>query len=119
MAGGIVWTSDSLSPNLKAAPLKLRERLFTFMQYQESHVQDYMRNNASWTDRTSNARNGLFAKAVRNGSTMSIVCYHTMPYGIWLEVRFSGRYAIINPTIQAEGQRIMGQLGDVISRLAS
>jgi len=27
------------------------------------------------------------------------VVYHTMPYGLWLEVRWSGRYAIIGPTM--------------------
>jgi hypothetical protein len=118
-AGGTVikWTSDTLSPGLKTAPLLLHKKLEAFMDFQSEQVQDYMRSNAPWTDRTGNARNGLFARGVSDVTTHSIVCYHTVPYGIWLEVRFSGKNAIILPTILNEGKRVMSSLRHFLDRL--
>jgi hypothetical protein len=78
--------------------------------------QSYMRTNAPWTDRTSNARNGLFGKAVTKDDEYAIVYYHTMPYGIWLEVRFNGKYAIILPTLQQFGPRAMSLLSKILTR---
>lgn len=81
----------------------------------------YARQNAPWTDRTTNARNGLFA-TVGNGSgraasgrftagsgrgVYSLTLSHGVPYGIWLETRFSGRFAIIRRTIDHEGPELM------------
>jgi len=118
MAGIIKWTSDTLKPGLKAFPAVFHVRLDVFMDHEATKVQDYMRSNAPWTDRTSNARNGLFARATSGGVVHSIVAYHTVPYGIWLEVRHSGKYAIITPTIQYEGQRIMKDLQGFLGRMA-
>lgn len=115
MSSGLVWTHDTLTPKLKKTVLTLGAKLDLFLDFESEHVQDYMRTHAPWTDRTSNARNGLFAKAV-TGDAHAIVCYHTVPYGIWLEVRHSGRYAIIEPTIQVEGKRIMTALNGLLSR---
>lgn len=107
---GIVWESDTLTPGLKEFHDKFEDRLTTFTAYQADKVQSYARTNAPWTDRTGNARGGLFAKAHSNAGNHTIVLYHTVPYGIWLEVRFSGRFAVIRPTIQKEGRRIMADL---------
>lgn len=130
---GIIIESDTLTKGLKEFPPKLAKYVGAYLQYEESNVQDYMRSNAKWTDRTSNARQGLFAKyqggqsltfynvakggATNDKATWSIVCYHTMPYGIWLEVRWDGKYAIIYPTIVHEGKRIMKGLKGLIGRM--
>jgi hypothetical protein len=111
-----VWSPDTLTPGLAAFPVKLATRLGIFFEMQSNKVQDYMRNNAPWTDRTGNARQGLFAKSAKDGAGWVITAYHTVPYGIWLEVAHSGHYAIINPTIQAEGRRIMKDLNGFLGR---
>lgn len=80
-------------------------------------VQDYARSNAPWTDRTSNARNGLFARYSKSGDTRTITVYHTVPYGVWLEVRHSGKYAIIVPTVDNESKRIMASAAKLLARL--
>jgi hypothetical protein len=119
MAGLVVnWTHDTLTPNLAVSAATLHKRLDVFMAYQEDKVQDYMRTNAPWTDQTSNARNGLFAKASEGDPVHNIVCYHTMPYGVFLEVRHEGRFAIITPTIINEGQRIMQALHKFLDKMA-
>jgi hypothetical protein len=108
---------DTLSPNLAAFPLKLDTAVGAVMQYHETTVQDYARSNAPWTDRTTNARGGLFAKAYRSAKAHGIVLYHTVPYGIWLEVRWGGKYRIIVPTIQKQGVAVMRTLQGVLARM--
>lgn len=80
----------------------------------------YMKTNAPWTNRTGNARNGLHAEpyAIEGGKAFEIVVAHSVPYGIWLETRFSGKYAILMPTVNFIGklliQRIQRALPKVV-----
>lgn len=115
--GGIFWDTSELDHGLRKVKPSIDQALATLMKFEATKVEGYMRVNAPWTDRTTNARNGLFARAFSEAHSHVIVAYHTMPYGIWLEVRFSGQYAIINPTILAEGRRIMGDVRNLLSKL--
>lgn len=69
-----------------------------------------MRANAKWTDRTANARNGLRTIPTHSKNQHTIVLTHSMPYGIWLEVRWSGKYGIIPDAVRQGGQELMGLL---------
>lgn len=102
---------------MKGFSAKLHLVLKGYFEYQETKVQDHMRSNAPWTDRTANARQGLFAKAFQDGLNHGIVCYHTMPYGIWLEVKNNGQYAIIVPTIQVKGREVMAQMNRLLDKM--
>jgi hypothetical protein len=73
-----------------------------------------MKQDAKWIDRTSNARNGLGARAVSGGGRIAVVLYHSVPYGIWLEVRWDGKYAVIEPAIA----RFAPLLMDMVAALA-
>jgi hypothetical protein len=89
-------------------------------EYYDSRIEQYMKTNAPWTDRTGNARNGLRAQAGHKPFESHWVdLWHSMPYGIWLEVRFSGRYAIVIPSLVKFGPQIMGTLSKLFSRLGS
>lgn len=66
-----------------------------------------MKKNAPWTDRTSAARNGLFTVTDHSPGHYTIVFSHTMHYGFWLEVKFSGRDAVIMPTVKSQGRALM------------
>lgn len=112
-----IWVSDTLTPGLVKSPVTLRVALRAFTSYQSSKVQDFMRSNAPWTDRTGNARGGLFASARSDGNGHTIVIYHTVPYGIWLEVAHGGQYAIITPTLRVEGRRIMSELSHFLGKM--
>lgn len=115
---GIRMTSDTLTPGLIGFPPKLNAAIGATMHFYAPKVQSYARDNARWTDRTSNARNGLFAKAYHSGvRTHGIVLYHSMPYGIWLEVRWAGKYRIIVPTIVSEGPKVMLLLAGILRKM--
>jgi len=57
--------------------------------------------NAKWTDRTSNARNGLFGSTGIAGNEVQIYLGHSVEYGIFLELANDGRFAILKPTLDA------------------
>lgn len=52
---------------------------------------------APWTDRTGLARKGLRAVARDTGGSITLTLYHSMAYGIFLELKNGGRYAILIP----------------------
>jgi len=80
-------------------------------------AQGWMKDNARWNDRTGNARAGLRAIPGRDDSSWVIDLVHSMAYGIWLEVRFSGRYAIIAPALQTQGAALMRNIEGLLDRM--
>jgi hypothetical protein len=113
----LIMEFDSLTPGIQGLPSFVDKAVATTMRYHEPNVENYAKQNAPWTDRTTNARNGLSARSGKNGrSTHYIVLAHQVPYGIWLEVRWSGKYAIIMPTIEVYGPKVMETLEKILDR---
>lgn len=113
---GITW-DDPITPRLNAMPTKLRAALYGVMLFHEPQVESHMKSTAPWNDQTSNARNGLGAKAFANANNVGIVCFHSVPYGIWLEVKHSGRYKVIIPTIISQGREVMQTVNGLLGRM--
>jgi len=107
----IVIREDTLTPALRQFDERAKAGIALGMKWGESRVEQHARSNAKWTDRTGNARNGLTGRYVENGDEHKLVLFHRMPYGIWLETRFSGKFAIIMPTLRA----IRGELLRVVA----
>lgn len=113
----VTWINP-LGRNIKVAEMSLRHAVWNEMQRGAIEGQNYMRTNAPWTDRTGNARQGLFGRAFKNGKNgYVIVFYGTVSYQIWLEVANSGRYKIIEPTLQVMGPRVMSNLRGLMGQL--
>lgn len=96
-----------LKANLKDYDQELDRALRFIMEYHAADGQARMKMNAPWTDRTSAARNGLFTVVEGENGKYTIVFSHSVNYGIWLEVKFSGRDAIIMPTVLDVGVELM------------
>lgn len=112
------WDASQLTGNIRTLPVKVDRALTAVMRYEAPRAETYMKNNAPWTDQTGNARSGLFAKAfIEPRKVYGIDLGHSVPYGIWLEVRFSGRYAIIGPTVAHQGPEVMATVASLFSRL--
>ena len=109
------WKTDTLSGNVARLPTKVQRAVVGATEFGATKGQAYAKLRAPWTDRTSNARNGLKAFAIHEPGRSTIVVHHGVPYGIWLEVRFSGRYQIILPTLDYTGKVVMGLLGQLFS----
>lgn len=111
---GIVIKSNTLSPGLDSFDDQAMRAIKMVMEFWAARAVTQMRQNARWTDRTANARNGLASKTYVDSESASLVLYHTMPYGIWLEVRWSGQYAIIGPTLNDLAPKVLRMVGQAI-----
>ena len=76
-------------------------------------IVQYMQSHAPWSDQTGNARRGLQGQVVWHDEThFTIMLGHgaDIEYGIWLEVKDGGKFAIVAPTARLFGPLIGGKL---------
>lgn len=113
---GFSWESDTFTVRLRRYDEQVDEMIGRVIDFQADRAEAYAKLNASWTDRTTNARNGLFAQPRHSygrfprRSSHTIVLAHTVPYGIYLETMKAGRYAIIEPTLRVIGEETMAMV---------
>lgn len=74
---------------------------------QATEAEAVMKTGAPWTDRTGNARAGLYTLTSHGRREHEITLAHSVSYGIWLEVRWNGRYEIIMPTARSQAAALM------------
>jgi hypothetical protein len=75
-------------------------------------AENEMKMGARWTDRTGNARAGLVAEASREGTVFSLNLASMASYGIWLEIRWSGKYAIVGPVQRTVAEQLARMIAD-------
>lgn len=109
--------SGNLRQNIARGEEKLRRAALVATQSMAPRVESHMKLNAPWDDQTGNARNGLAARAYQERKEYGILLYHQVPYGIWLETRWSGKYAIIQPTIDKMSPAVMRSFDRILERL--
>lgn len=112
------WDSDKLITNVRNAGPRINRAITAAVEYQATRSENYMRKNAPWTDRTANARNGLRAIPSHTEKQHVITLSHSMPYGIWLEVRWSGKYGIIPDAVRTGGAELMALFTKLFSGLS-
>ena len=134
MASGIVWrkSPSSLNPAIAAYGNKVKAAVVAVAQFIGARMENYAKANAPWTDRTANARQGLFyAEDAEGGGEVSgsanlggqeseaigaakdvVALYlsHSMTYGKWLELCNAGKYAIIMRTMEAHYNELIQML---------
>lgn len=113
---GIVIRRDTLTRGIENFNPQAERAIRMVLEYWAARAVTQMRQNAEWTDRTANARNGLASQTYVEENSAALVLFHTMPYGIWLEIRWSGRYAIIGPTLNEIAPKVLRMVGEAILR---
>lgn len=75
-------------------------------------MEQYMKSNHPWRNRTGNAERGLSAKLTSSKAqyVQTITLAHGVPYGVYLEYSMERRFAIIEPTMRLMGPRIVDDL---------
>lgn len=119
MAKSFVIELDALDHNLRKFDDRARRAIKATLDYQAAKSETWMRTNARWTDRTTNARNGLFATVddTLGDDTWLLVLSHTVSYGIWLEVANNGKYAIVRPAWLKANTEVMRRLAKLFERM--
>lgn len=103
--------------NLGTISKKIENAVDQVIAYKGTEGVAALKNNAPWTDRTGAARSGLHTITMLGGSEKVIIYSHSMHYGFWLEVKFSGRDAVIMPTVLVEGDDLMKKLDGLMRRI--
>ena len=95
---------------------RLLEAVYQLGAVFAARIEAYAKRYARWTDRTGNARQGLTARAFRLAAGVTIVLWHSVAYGIWLEVAHAGRYAIILESLAQHYGPLMAALRQLVRR---
>lgn len=122
MAGkpAITWkvAPDKLARAIEQYGDKVLVAVAAVAQYTATQMQNAAKQNAPWTDRTGNARSGLFGTSEANFARHVVTIYlsHSpvLDYGGVLELGHGGRYAIIMRTMQAHMPRLKTMLDDML-----
>ena len=120
---GLRWTvpPQTAWPALAANYRQAIERgVHAIAQRWAPEIENYMKSNAPWTDRTGNARGALYSKVepptpAQIRGMIEIWLGHGMDYGIFLELRNAGRYAIVNPALDYFAPRIWADVRRMLS----
>jgi hypothetical protein len=113
------WDNGTLLTNLGKLDERANRAVAAAVDYHATQAEGAMKRGAKWEDQTGNARNGLRAVSNHTSTYHELVLAHSVAYGIWLEVRFSGRYAIIKPTLRTTGDELMRTLSKLFARMGN
>lgn len=118
---GLTWVADTISDNLKNAHSTANFYLSRTTEYYSLHAETYAKNKAPWTDRSGNARSGLGSTwtgaVTATNATFTIDIFHRMPYGFWLEVKYNGKWGIIDKTVNIEGKKFFKTANEVMAKM--
>lgn len=108
---------DTLSKGIASFAFKTADGMGEVANDLADALVEYARTHAPWEDRTGEAREGLEAAVTLENHSLEVDLYHTVDYGIWLEVRWGGKYAIIIPTIEAIGPKLLAGFDHLLSEI--
>lgn len=92
--------------------------ILAYMNIKANELEQYMKANHPWKNRTGNAERGLHAdvdtseKCYRQ--TITLAHGADIYYGVYLEYYYGRKYAIIEPTIRIKGPEIVNDLRGMI-----
>lgn len=94
---------------------ELIRRVKTLMSQAAPEAEAHMKTVAPWRDQTGQARKLLMAETVDDGDEITLYLIHGAAHGIWLELRWGGRYAVIVPTTHDFAARIHSRLQGIMN----
>lgn len=92
------------------------DALVAYVKQKAGEIAAQMQREASWTDRTGQARRELRTEVEVNGATITLYLISGAPHGQYLELRWGGRYAIVSPTVPRAGVDIANDLKGMMRR---
>jgi len=115
---GIEWIGlAALANNINRRGNALNRSRQRAMEKLADEMEAWMKENATWEDRTGEARYQLQTTVSHNESAGESVIYAghgpDIDYGVYLETMQAGRFAIILPAIEHFAPRVMGEVREV------
>lgn len=116
---GLVWRQGQRPADLATNCGTYESRLIAAIRdlagFFAARIEAWARRHAAWTDRTGNARSGLTATALPLAAGAVIVLFHTVQYGIFLELANAGRYAVVLAALAAHYPDLMTALRRLVA----
>ena len=119
-SAGIRWrrTPNELASAVEQYGDRVLRAVAAVAQYTATAMQNDAKANAAWTDRTGNARTGIFGTSEADFAAKVVTIYlshgATIDYGVFLELANSGRYAVIMRTMEAHYPEVMQMLREAL-----
>lgn len=85
--------------NLREAANRQRAALGLYADAAAKKMEASAKQNAKWTDRTSNARQSITGDAIWRGGNLVVRLHGSPDYFVYLELAYEKKYAILQPTI--------------------
>lgn len=115
---GFKLDTGILDRNLGNMTNKFNAMVLMYSVESAKKLQDYMQQKRPWTDRTGEAKRRLRAVVSQpDDHTVRITLAHGVEYGIWLELAHEKRFAIIQPTINTQGPRVLEGFNGMINKI--
>ncbi len=92
--------SEECKKNLDRYGEALLAGIYLLSQHRAMLMEADAKIGAPWTDRTGNARSGLFGEVMAEKEAIKTRIAHSVEYGPYLELANSKKYAILEPTAQ-------------------
>lgn len=93
--------------NFKAVERQIRAAIGVYADTAAKKMEGEAKNNAPWTDRTSNARNSILGDFGWKGNQAVITLSGNVDYFVYLELANGKKYAILSPTIESHSTEII------------
>lgn len=94
---------------------RVRQMLPLYMNNTRRQMDAFMKANAPWDDRTGEARRTLHSRIFQQMDEFTIIAGHGVWYGYWLEKKWSGKYGILQKTLNTFDHRFRQGLRDLIN----
>jgi hypothetical protein len=111
----MVTPEEHLTTLFDNQAMRIRQAIRVLAQRRSAEIENWMKSNARWTDRTGNARQTLHTEVYQMYTETLIVLAHGVDYGAYLETVSGGHYAIVTwaldywgPIIMQDVQRLLG-----------
>ena len=118
---GIRWSTppSELATAVERYGDRVLQAMAGIAQYVATQMQNQAQADAPWTDRTGNARTGLFgtSEADFGAKVVTIYLSHgaTISYGVWLELAASGKWGVIMRTMESHYEPLMQMLREAFA----
>jgi len=106
---------ETVTANMGKYGEQAKGAIANVFDYWIPQIERHAKTSAPWTDRTANARSGLYAWKDTKDGKLRLYLSQTVYYGLWLEVRFAGKYAVIEPTLSLYQRRVMRMIQKIFA----
>lgn len=117
MANHFRFDASELFDGLGALESRTDMALRMYAETAAKDLEGYMKQNAPWTNRTGHARQRLTGTVEDVPKGYRIKLAHGVDYGLHLEYANEKKYAILEPALLSQSNKVVKGFGKLLSRL--